>query len=140
LLRQVVIARHQRRIAHHQHAFVVGPFDQLEAGGALERITERERWGWNAVRMSPCRSPPSQHVGLSPAPCWRRIKRLEDEDVIVRRVALVDRRKVNVPMTVFVAVKAPRHAAEWLNAFRRMIADVATSVSVASPCFEMTRV
>jgi len=66
----------------------------------------------------------AQHVGLSAAPCWRRIKRLEEDGVIVRRVALVDRRKVNVPMTVYVAVKAPRHAAEWLNAFRRVIADV----------------
>lgn len=63
-------------------------------------------------------------VGLSPAPCWRRIKKLEDEGVIVRRVALIDRRKANVPMTVFVAVKAPRHAVEWLQAFRRLITDV----------------
>jgi Lrp/AsnC family transcriptional regulator len=70
----------------------------------------------------------AQHVGLSAAPCWRRIKRLEDDGVIVRRVALVDRRKVNVPMTVFVAVKAPRHAAEWLNAFRGVIADFAEVV------------
>lgn len=63
-------------------------------------------------------------VGLSPAPCWRRIKKLEDEGVIVRRVALIDRRKANVPMTVFVSVKAPRHAAEWLDAFRKLIAGV----------------
>ena len=27
-------------------------------------------------------------------------------------------------MTVFVSVKAPRHAVEWLQAFRRLIADV----------------
>lgn len=51
-------------------------------------------------------------VGLSTAPCWRRIKRFEDDGVILRRVALLDRRKVNLPMTVFVSVKAPRHAAE----------------------------
>jgi Lrp/AsnC family transcriptional regulator len=63
-------------------------------------------------------------VGLSAAPCWRRIKRLEDQGVIVRRVALIDRRKANVPMTVFVAIKAPRHATEWLNAFRRVVADM----------------
>ena len=66
----------------------------------------------------------AEQVGLSSAPCWRRIKKLEDEGVIYRRVALIDRRKANVPMTVFVAVKAPRHATEWLNAFRKLIAGV----------------
>ena len=54
----------------------------------------------------------AERVGLSAGPCWRRIRRLEESGVITRRVALVDRRKVNVPITVFVAVKAPRHTAE----------------------------
>jgi Lrp/AsnC family transcriptional regulator len=65
----------------------------------------------------------AETIGMSTAPCWRRIRRLEDEGVITRRVALLNRRQVNVPMTVFVSVKAPRHAAEWLQAFRRLIAD-----------------
>ena len=63
-------------------------------------------------------------VGLSGAPCWRRIKRLEDDGVIKRRVALVDRRKVNVPMTVFVSVRTTRHTLAWVEDFRRMIADI----------------
>ncbi|MGV7032739.1 Lrp/AsnC family transcriptional regulator [Methylobacterium symbioticum] len=63
----------------------------------------------------------AERVGLSPAPCWRRIRKLEASGVITRRVALVDRRKVNVPTTVFVAVKAARHAAEWSEAFRRVV-------------------
>ena len=66
----------------------------------------------------------TETVGMSTAPCWRRIRRLEEDGVITRRVALLSRRKVNVPMTVFVSVKAPRHAVEWLQAFRRLIADV----------------
>jgi Lrp/AsnC family transcriptional regulator len=70
----------------------------------------------------------AEKVGLSAAPCWRRIKRLEDDGVIKRRVALVDRRKANVPMTVFVSVRTTRHAVEWLEDFRRLIADVAEIV------------
>ena len=66
----------------------------------------------------------AEMVGMSTAPCWRRIRRLEDDGVITRRVALLSRRKVNVPMTVFVSVKAPRHAVEWLQAFRRLIAEI----------------
>ncbi|MBI5941684.1 MAG: winged helix-turn-helix transcriptional regulator, partial [Caulobacterales bacterium] len=52
----------------------------------------------------------AERVGLSSSPCWRRIKRLEDDGVIQRRVALVDRRKANVPMTLFVSVRTTRHA------------------------------
>jgi Lrp/AsnC family transcriptional regulator len=66
----------------------------------------------------------AEKVGLSGAPCWRRIKRLEDEGVIVKRVALVDRRKVNVPMTVFVSVRTTRHTLEWVNAFKGMVLDI----------------
>jgi Lrp/AsnC family transcriptional regulator len=63
----------------------------------------------------------ADRVGLSPAPCWRRIRKLEEAGIILRRVALVDRQKLNLAMTIFVAVKAPRHAGEWLDAFRRVI-------------------
>jgi Lrp/AsnC family transcriptional regulator len=66
----------------------------------------------------------AEKVGMSTAPCWRRIRKLEEDGVIVRRVALLSRRKANVPMTVFVSVKAPRHAVEWLQAFRKLIAGI----------------
>lgn len=66
----------------------------------------------------------AEKVGMSTAPCWRRIRKLEDDGVITRRVALVSRRKANVPMTIFVSVKAPRHAVEWLQAFRKLIAEI----------------
>jgi Lrp/AsnC family transcriptional regulator len=70
----------------------------------------------------------AEKVGLSPAPCWRRIKRLDDDGVIMRRVALVDRRKAKVPMTLFVSVRATRHAERWLEDFRRAIADISEIV------------
>lgn len=70
----------------------------------------------------------AEQVGLSATPCWRRIKKMEDEGVILRRVALVDRRKANVPMTVFVSIRTTRHAVEWLEQFRRMIGDIAEIV------------
>jgi Lrp/AsnC family transcriptional regulator len=66
----------------------------------------------------------AEQVGLSAAPCWRRIRRLEDDGVIKRRVALIDRRKANVPMTLFVSVRTTRHAVQWLEDFRRVITDI----------------
>ena len=66
----------------------------------------------------------ADQVGLSAAPCWRRIKRLEENGVIQRRVALVDRRKANVPMTLFVSVRTTRHAGQWLEDFRKIISNI----------------
>ncbi len=51
----------------------------------------------------------AEAVGLSHTPCWRRIKRMEDMGLIRSRVALIDRRMANVPMTIFISVKVPRH-------------------------------
>jgi Lrp/AsnC family transcriptional regulator len=67
-------------------------------------------------------------VGLSPTPCWRRIKKMEEEGLIARRVALLDRRLLNVPMTIFVTIKAPRHAIDWLNSFRKLVGKTAEIV------------
>ena len=66
----------------------------------------------------------AEQVGLSTAPCWRRIKRMEDDGVIKGRVALVDRRKANVPMTLFVSVRTTRHAGGWLEDFRKIITGI----------------
>ncbi|MCB2107111.1 MAG: Lrp/AsnC family transcriptional regulator [Rhodobacteraceae bacterium] len=63
-------------------------------------------------------------VGLSTTPCWRRIQKLEEEGYIRKRVALLDRQKLNVGVTVFVAVKATRHAVDWLDEFKHAVEAV----------------
>jgi Lrp/AsnC family transcriptional regulator len=63
-------------------------------------------------------------VGLSASACWRRIKALEDDGLIAKRVALIDRKKTNVAMTIFVGVKTARHSIGWVDDFRRAIADI----------------
>lgn len=66
----------------------------------------------------------AERTALSVSACWRRVKRMEEEGLISRRVALVDRRKANVPTTVFVGVRTARHSMEWLEHFRNAIADI----------------
>ena len=63
-------------------------------------------------------------VGLTAAPCWRRIQKLEKEGFIKRRVALLDREKLNVGVTVFVAVRTSRHTQEWLQEFKEGIQQI----------------
>ena len=59
----------------------------------------------------------AEAVGLSTSPCWRRVQRLEQEGVIQRRVALLDRTKLNLGVDVFVAVRTNQHTAEWSEHF-----------------------
>src|SRR3546814_7745874 len=59
----------------------------------------------------------AERVGLSPSPCWRRIQKLEAEGVIERRVALLNPEKMNVGVTVFVAIRTSQHDAKWLAQF-----------------------
>ncbi|HWK72725.1 MAG TPA: Lrp/AsnC family transcriptional regulator [Povalibacter sp.] len=66
----------------------------------------------------------AERVGLSKAQCWRRIQRLQETGVIVRTVALLDAKAVNVGTTVFVNVKAARHSAAWLENFIRTVREI----------------
>ncbi|MER2537070.1 MAG: Lrp/AsnC family transcriptional regulator [Rhizobiaceae bacterium] len=66
----------------------------------------------------------AERVGLSQTPCWRRIRKMEADGLIRKRVVLLDQKKANVPLTVFISVKAPRHSSDWLNSFRKIIFDM----------------
>jgi Lrp/AsnC family transcriptional regulator len=63
-------------------------------------------------------------VGLSSTPCWRRIQNLEKQGVIRKRVALLDRRAVEVPLTVFVMIKTSQHNDVWLEKFAKGVSDI----------------
>jgi Lrp/AsnC family transcriptional regulator len=64
-----------------------------------------------------------RRVGLSTTPCWRRIQKLEEQGVIERRVALLDPKKVNVGVTVFVSIATSHHTKEWLERFHAALND-----------------
>jgi Lrp/AsnC family transcriptional regulator len=64
-----------------------------------------------------------KEVGLSTTPCWRRIQKLEQEGVIEARVALLDPKKVNVGVTVFVSITTNEHSLEWLERFHAAMQD-----------------
>lgn len=72
----------------------------------------------------------AEKVGLSRTPCWRRIQQLEEKGVIRKRVALLDRHKLNVPITVFVAVRTNQHNADWTDRFRDMVQSIPEIVEV----------
>ncbi|MDL2354751.1 MAG: Lrp/AsnC family transcriptional regulator [Pseudomonadota bacterium] len=59
----------------------------------------------------------SDKVGLSSTPCWKRVKRLEEDGYIESRVTLINRHKVGLPVTVFVSVRTAEHDEKWLARF-----------------------
>jgi Lrp/AsnC family transcriptional regulator len=66
----------------------------------------------------------AERVGLSATPCWKRIKRLEREGVIERRVAILNRDRLGLGVTVIVAIRTARHSEDWLNAFADGVAKI----------------
>jgi Lrp/AsnC family transcriptional regulator len=66
----------------------------------------------------------AERIGLSTTPCWRRVQRLKAAGVIRRQVVLVDRKAVNVPVTVFVTVRTRHHNQKWFDSFRATVEGI----------------
>lgn len=60
-------------------------------------------------------------VGLTPTPCWKRIRRMEEAGIILRRVAVIDPAKIGLPVSVFVEVETADHSGDWLQRFAEVV-------------------
>lgn len=60
-------------------------------------------------------------VGLSPAPCLRRVRTLEEDGVIRKHVSLVNPGAVGLPVSVFISISLERQVEEALKRFERVI-------------------
>jgi Lrp/AsnC family transcriptional regulator len=76
----------------------------------------------------------SERVGLSHTPCWRRLKRLEVDGVILGRALLLDQDSLGLPITVFAQLKLRQHDEETLEALEKAVFDAAEIVE----CFSVS--
>lgn len=60
-------------------------------------------------------------IGLSPSPCSRRVRLLEESGVIKGYSAVLDQEKVGLGLTVFVGIKVERHREKEAEAFREAV-------------------
>ena len=90
--------------------------DALQANGRLSNVELAER------------------VGLSPSPCLRRVRLLEEAGVIKRYVALLNQDAVGLPVSVFISIKLERQHEEDLDRFE---AEVSRYPEVLE-CYLMT--
>ena len=63
-------------------------------------------------------------VGLTATPCWKRIKRMEENGIIKSRVAVLDADKLGLPVSVFVSVETSDHSAAWLDKFHQAVKNI----------------
>ena len=66
----------------------------------------------------------SKKVNLSATPCWARINKLYKQGFITKKVAVVDRLKLNLNVVAFVQVKTSNHNMEWARKFVKVINDM----------------
>jgi len=65
----------------------------------------------------------AERIGLSPSPCLRRMKRLEEDGVLSRYVALVDPALVGLEVTVFTRVSLSSQGDAQLTRFEKAAAS-----------------
>lgn len=63
----------------------------------------------------------AERVGLSPSPCLRRVRLLEEGGIINRYVALIDQKAVGLPVSVFISIKLERQQEDDLDSFEAAV-------------------
>lgn len=66
----------------------------------------------------------AEQLSVSVNTCWRRVRRLEDDGIILSRVAICDPEKLGVGQTVFVAIKTSDHSSAWLKKFAKTVTAI----------------
>jgi Lrp/AsnC family leucine-responsive transcriptional regulator len=66
----------------------------------------------------------AERVALSPSPCLRRVKRLEDEGIIAGYRAVLDRRRLGLGLTVLVEIKVGQHSRDNAAEHHRALAAI----------------
>ena len=63
-------------------------------------------------------------VNLTTTPCWKRLKRLEDDGILRAKVALLDPEKLGLGLTAFVLIKTQQHSSDWYSRFTAEVAGM----------------
>ena len=72
----------------------------------------------------------ADHVGISKSACWRRIKKLEDDEIIGAKVTLLDQTKIGLSLTAYISVKTNQHNDEWAIGFKSVLMDMPNVLEV----------
>ncbi|KSV93065.1 Lrp/AsnC family transcriptional regulator [Sinorhizobium sp. GL28] len=76
----------------------------------------------------------SEKVALSPSPCLRRLRLLEEAKIIKGYTAIVDEEAYGLPITAFVRIRLERHSETSVAAFERKV----RTIDNIQDCYVMT--
>ncbi|NKB34409.1 MAG: winged helix-turn-helix transcriptional regulator [Pseudomonadales bacterium] len=63
----------------------------------------------------------ADQINISQSPCWRRINKLEEQGVIKRKVAILDREKLGMDVVVFATINLTTQGRTNLDEFEREV-------------------
>lgn len=63
----------------------------------------------------------AERVGLSPSPCWNRVRRLEADGVIEKYVTIINQRAIGVPDSVILEIRMTAQDTETLKRFEETL-------------------
>ena len=95
------------------------------AENSLTKIDRRDRKILNLLQQDAhlTNAELADQVGLSPSPCLRRVKRLEDEGFIQNYRASVNREKLGYPVMAFAQVTLSSHEGDALELLEKTIVE-----------------
>jgi Lrp/AsnC family leucine-responsive transcriptional regulator len=62
-------------------------------------------------------------VGLSPSPCSRRVKALQESGIIQKTVAVLDQKALGLDMVAMISISMDRHTPERFENFERLVSN-----------------
>jgi len=65
----------------------------------------------------------SKKVGISKTPSWNRIRKMEEEGIIKSKVTVLDNKKINLSIVVFLSVSVSSHSEEWIINFQKILSQ-----------------
>jgi len=65
----------------------------------------------------------AEAVGLSPTPCSRRVRRLEESGVIRGHVTLLDQARLGLNLTAYISISMDRHTPDRFEAFEAQVRE-----------------
>ena len=63
----------------------------------------------------------SKKVGISVTATWNRIKKMEENGVIISKTTILDNNKINLPIVIFLSVSVSSHSEEWIKKFQEIL-------------------
>ena len=66
----------------------------------------------------------AEKVGLSTSPCWKRMSKLREKNIIKRQVSILNAAELGFGLTAYVSIKTGEHSGEWLREFSETVTDM----------------